>query len=54
MFKKSVEILNEEVNTFYIVKWVSCHHGIAHRLVVDGGDGPQIYREYVQQAVADN
>jgi hypothetical protein len=26
------------------VKWVPCHHGMAHPQVADGGDGLQIWR----------
>jgi hypothetical protein len=26
------------------VTWVPCYHGIAHHQVVDGGDGPQLWK----------
>jgi hypothetical protein len=31
-------------STHSYVKWVPCHRGMAHPQVVDGGDGPQIWR----------
>jgi hypothetical protein len=26
------------------IKWVACHHGMAHPQVADGGDGLQIWK----------
>jgi hypothetical protein len=30
---------------FYHVRWVPCHHGMAHPQVADGGDALQVWRE---------
>jgi hypothetical protein len=32
------------MNSKYHVKWVPCHHGMAHPQVADGGDALQIWR----------